>query len=254
MVAVFPFSCTQARLQARFSRLPDAGTWRHLVATRSLSAYLEEARGGPLRPWVAPFSRHSDAHDLERGIRAQFLLQIGETAHLAPAAWRPAIEWARWWAVLPLLPAIHGGSTPDWAREDRLLAGLLPAGGGIDGPAMRAVGAGRLYAALTAGEPLHQAWLLHWKGLWPDGGGGAVDTLLRLEALMEAHIRLFHELPPDQTWVAREALRRQLCNRFHRWLQEPANLFVFLLLVALDLERLRGDLVIRALYPGAHAG
>jgi hypothetical protein len=55
------------------------------------------------------------------------------------------------------------------------------------------------------------------------------------------------------TWELRRELRARLGLLFHRRLREPASPFIFLILTALDLERLRAELVGRALFGTAEA-
>ncbi|MEO5363643.1 MAG: hypothetical protein H7838_08475 [Magnetococcus sp. DMHC-8] len=47
---------------------------------------------------------------------------------------------------------------------------------------------------------------------------------------------------------ARQRLQQQLRELFRRQIGQPAALFIHLALLALDFERLRGGLVLRALY------
>ena len=77
----------------------------------------------------------------------------------------------------------------------------------------------------------------------------AIRNLERLTYLLIDHRRRFPLLAPEQAWPARDALRMTLRHLFHRYLLQPANPFVFLCLVACDLERLRRALVSRALFP-----
>ena len=53
---------------------------------------------------------------------------------------------------------------------------------------------------------------------------------------------------PNQVWTARQTLRSRLRLLFHQRLLQPVGPFVYLVLVGLDLERLRASLVDRALF------
>jgi hypothetical protein len=49
---------------------------------------------------------------------------------------------------------------------------------------------------------------------------------------------------------ARRALSSRLIALYRRAMLDPAAVFIFLALSALDIERLRGELVRRAIFPG----
>ena len=51
-------------------------------------------------------------------------------------------------------------------------------------------------------------------------------------------------------WALRRALQARLAAHFRRVMVHPAAPFVFLGLVALDFERLRGELLRRVAFPG----
>ncbi len=55
-------------------------------------------------------------------------------------------------------------------------------------------------------------------------------------------------LEPGASVASRRALRERLRGRFRYDLLQPATVFIFLALVGLDLERLRGELVARVLF------
>ncbi len=84
------FGYLQARLQTRYAELPTESDWQRLDGTRSLSGYLEEARGGLLRTWVKGFSGQSNCHDIERGVRGHFADAADALARFAPKPWKPA--------------------------------------------------------------------------------------------------------------------------------------------------------------------
>ena len=70
MTASLHFSYVQARAQARLASLPREPDWQRLEATRSLAAFLEEARATALKPWVAGLSGGSEAHAVTRSSMA----------------------------------------------------------------------------------------------------------------------------------------------------------------------------------------
>jgi hypothetical protein len=76
-------------------------------------------------------------------------------------------------------------------------------------------------------------------------------TLLdELARVLRAHLAAFHDPAVRDGWPLRRALEARLTLLFRRAMLDPAAAFVFLALAALDLERLRGELVRRAAFPG----
>ena len=250
MTASIPFSYVQARAQARLAALPGEPEWQRLEATRSLSAFLEEARATALKPWVASFSGVSDAHDIDRGIRAIYRSEIETAARWVPDAWAAAVRWVQWLPHLLVLgQALRTGEAPDWLARDPFLVGLLTTGGKLDPSALQEAGLDVFLGAVAAGADLPKTWLDGWRSRWPATGRRFRRNLNRLAAALADHHRLFLEADPARAWPLRRELDRHLRHQFHVFLLQPAGLFVYLALFALGLERLRAALVSRALFP-----
>jgi hypothetical protein len=246
IVAARPFAYAQARMQARCAALPDEAAWGRLAATRTLTACLAEARVLRFGPWVKGFSRHSGVHELERGLRLHFRDAVDALANWVPEGWRAAVAWTRWLPCLPLFAALaRGGTPPPWAREDYLLAALLDEAGEPRPAALAQAGLGPL---LADGDEVAAAWLREWRGRWPRCGGATRAGLTGFLALLGAHATAFRAAPPSAAWPLRRALRGELQHRFHLSPLQPVTAFIFLALVALDLERLRAELIGRALF------
>lgn len=245
IIAARPFGYAQARLQAWYARLPDEDAWARLAAARTLTAFLADARTASFGLWVKGFSRHSDVHDLERGLRMQFRGTVDMAADWVPDAWREAVAWTRWLPGLPLLARLaHGEPAPGWTSRDYLFAGFVDDHGAPRREALTLAGLAPLLSANDVGT----AWLREWRLRWPRCGHDARRALESLIEVLAAHRRLFRSAAPPDAWPARHALRGQLCRRFHRCLLQPATVFIFVALVALDLERLRAELIGRALF------
>ncbi len=252
MTASVAFGYVHARAQARLAGLPRESDWQRLEATRGLSAFLEEARATPLKPWVAGLSGASDAHDIDRGVRAMFRAEVAAAARWVPAGWRASVEWVQWLPHLRVIrQALAGGSAPDWLAHDLVLAAFVGSGGAMNLAALRAAGLGPLIAAAGEGD-LPAAWLAAWRGRWPSMRRRFQANLEGLVATLAAHQRLFLASDPNRTWPLRRELELRLRHLFHLYLVQPAGLFAYLALVAVGLERLRGALVSRALF-GAEA-
>ena len=238
------FAYAQARVQAQYAELPTEADWRRLSAARTLSGWLEEARSGALKRWVKGFSAHSDSHDLERGVRAQFVETVEQVASYLPRPWHEAVSWCRWLPLLGLFDHLHaGGTLPDWVVRDPRLALLLDDDGGLDPSALASQGIGGLLQG-DAGR----AWLAQWRRSWPRCKPAYLEAVDALALRCLTHLRDFREAPPDKAWSLRQGLRERLRFEFHLYLLQPASAFIFLAVVALDLERLRRALLDRALF------
>lgn len=96
---------------------------------------------------------------------------------------------------------------------------------------------------LTAPQATRAAWLVQWRRRWPTPAPG----LQRIETAVTSHIQRFARGGVRGAWSAREALERELRRLFRRSALCPEVAFAYLGLVALDLERLRAELVRRVL-------
>lgn len=247
------FEYAQARLQARLARLPDEGTWLRLSAVRGLPAYLESARATVIGPWVGGLGAGSDAGAVERTCRRLLLEAVAEVARWVPAPWADAVRWTRWVVYLPELEAwLRGGVSPRWEAESADLAAMLVVEEGTEG--RRITGEGRVFLeSLREERPLPAAWEEAWRARWPVCGEGSRLALDSLARLARTHGKAFARLSIHEAWPARRALRESLRHLFRRASQSPAAAFAYLLMLGLDLERLRADLMRRALFPRPEA-
>jgi hypothetical protein len=245
------FAYVQARVQARFGALIDDTLCHRLAADRGLSSFLEEARGTPLAHWVAGFSRFSDTHHIEQGLRQRFHDLIRETAGWVPEEWRDAVIWIAWLPELPLLRhLLKGDAAPPWATAGPLLGPRLREADNDIHRAVHDAGGGALLPEVDETWTPETAWVTHWHTLWPACSRPERDALEQLIALTRSHGAAFAATRPDQGWQERLGFRTQLRRLFRRGAMQPVALFAYLALVATDLERLRGTLVNRATYAG----
>jgi hypothetical protein len=243
-----------ARIQARISRLPSDGDWQRLTSARSLAAYLEEARATGLSEWVRAFSGLSQPHELDRGCRALARDAARMTADWAPPPWRAAIEWVGWLPSLPLLEHLaRGGDVPEWMTRDDRLRALLGDTDGLDSKALQAAGLDKLIPGVAAPE-VGMRWRTAWRERWPACGRQAGRDLDALAALVERHLDAFRHGTPESAWALRETLRDRVRIYLHLHVLQPVELFAYLALVLLDLERLRAELVRRAVFNSGRAG
>jgi hypothetical protein len=251
MRGALDFGYAQARVQARYAALPAETEWQRLAAARSLGAYLEEARIGPLGPWLKGISTVSEAHDVERGIRSLAWEQAQEVARWVPRAWRPAVRWVAWLPYLAVFEArARADPLPPWALQDARLQEVLEVQGAPPGtrPCKQ-----DLTPLLAPGdsEQMESRWLRGWQERWPESGRRASRPLSAFGQELAAHLRVFRRASPDTAWDLRRQLRERLRLRLHQRLLQPLAVFLYLALVLLDLERLRGELLRRCLFSPA---
>ncbi len=94
-------------------------------------------------------------------------------------------------------------------------------------------------------------WYAHWRTLWPKDATER-RALAALAETVKAHVaRLERSGPQDASAPYRRELAQTITRMFRRHGGTPTAAFCHLALVALDLERLRGGLVRRALFAPA---
>ncbi len=152
---------------------------------------------------------------------------------------------------LGLLAYLSRQSTPPlWVGRDYRLQQLLDADGRLSAEALLHAGLRPLLDGSVTGSGVGPAWRRGLRARLPRGGQDA--GLDGLEDKLDAHQRAFVAVPasalPGETWALRRGLRERLRLDFRHHALEPLNGFLFLALVALDLERLRQALLDRALF------
>ncbi len=246
----------QARLQARHGQREGESTWQRLATARQFAALVEIARQTSLRPWLVGITAPPSAHQIEAVMRGHWRRAVSETVGWMPSDWHAALAWC---ALLPDLPLLQhlarGAEASPWMQDDpdyRRLCALAPA---ERSGALAAAGLGDLAVIWGAPQPSgalwRQAWHAAWQARLPRGAGAASDSLQPLVAAVRAHAAAFAAAPPGPDAGLRRSLQDRLSLLLRRAALTPAAAFIHLALAALDLERLRGELLRRALFnPG----
>ena len=238
------WSYVQARLQARHGERLTEGDWRMLEAVRSPDHFIDRSRATALRRFSERLNIGMSSHAIERELRNAWRDYVAEVASWCPPDWRPAVLWCAPLPDLPSFAASLRGEAPRWVQEDAALAAFLELAQGatirsslvvlLPGPKREPTLAGRWYA--------------HWRSLWPQGAREC-RMLTALADTVKAHVARLDLASPQDTSVAyRRALAQAMSRMFRRHDASPIAVFCHLALVALDLERLRGGLVRRALF------
>jgi hypothetical protein len=239
----------QARLSARFGDRPDELAWRKLEHVRELPALVDVARNSAFRNWVGGISEVSMPHEIEAALRGHWRSHVTEVAAWMPDEWRAAVLWC---AVLPDVPVIahlaRGDPALAWMRDDPLYGDLVDA---EPGTCPWALGVGPL-APLATGwnDPgrLAALWRAEWERRAPDAG----DPVLRMDLgrALATHLAAFHDPLVKDGWPLRRVVEARLTLLFRRAMLDPMAVFAYVALIALDLERLRGEFLRRAAFPG----
>lgn len=217
----------QARMQARHGQRLDARAWGELCAQRDLAPFLAAARRTGLAHWLNELGEYAPGEVLELALRRRWYGLAAELAHWLPAAWGPALAAAAGLIDRPIGAWLASAHPPrDW------MARLDPA----------------LPEAAAQADSI-RAWVAHWRRLWPPLDAADRSALERLCQALQAHVAEFADLPPEAADAARGLLALDARRWFREFALTPAAAFAFLLLQALELERLRGELAIRALAP-----
>jgi hypothetical protein len=200
----------QARMQARHGARPEARAWAMVHASVSLGALLENARSSSLESWIAGLDPGAPRAEAERLLGDRLRGRIAEVARWMPDAWRPAV--------------LHTSSLIELPARQRELRGT--------GDEERAAAARR-------------EWIAAWRSLWPDGPAEEREALDELVRGVESHLERFARASPDDAEALRLALRLRVESIFRRHALGPAAVFAHLLLVALEAERLRAEIMER---------
>jgi hypothetical protein len=201
-----------------------------------------------LRRFTERLNAGMSSHAVERVLRAGWRDYVAEVAGWCLEDWRPVILWT---APLPDLPAIDAllrGEAPSWAQQDSLLAAFSDRD---RGSALRTSPLAVLLPEPSREKTLAARWYAHWRELLPHRGDER-RALIKLAEDVKTHVERLDQVGPQEASAShRHALAQAITRLFRRHGGTPIAVFCHLALVALDLERLRGGLVRRALFAPA---
>jgi len=182
-------------------------------------------------------------------LRAHWRATVAEVARWMPKAWQAAVLWCAVWPDLPVLQHLaRGGEPAAWMHDDPELRALCAAPAAERASSLAASAFGPLTLAWPAPESMARAWRAEWERRLPRPLGGVEDSLNQLAATVLKHGAAFAAAPPGPGWLLRRSLQARLSLLLRRAALEPAAAFIHVALCALDLERLRGELLGRALF------
>lgn len=241
-----------ARVQARHGQRASEVAWQQLETTREFGALLGAARSGALRAWVSGITAQATSTQIETVLRDHWRSLVAETTSWMPATWQAALAWC---AVVPELAALQhlarGGEPLAWMHEDGPWRELCAATPDSRASVLAAGAWGPLAGAWPAPESLMRVWQAEWERRLPRPLRDADQSLRQVVAALRRHGAAFAGAPPGSGALLRRALQARLSLLLRRATLEPAAAFIHLALSALDLERLRGELLRRSLFPKA---
>lgn len=265
MIGGLPIEYAYARACARLAQRPDERLWTQLHSARSVGAALDAVRASAAATYVSGVTWPAPLADLELAFRQQWRSRVEELARWAPDAWRAALRWTAHLVDLPALVHLAGDEPPaPWIAADPVLAAYARPDRGERRAALAAGPLAALATALEGAEPprgrdaaarrralLHaalRAWHRQWRARWPACDDEQRAGLDRLVARISSHAARFGTLAVEEAPTARQRLAADLDALLRRCPAQPAALYAYLALVALDLERLRGEILVRAAF------
>ena len=239
----------QARIQARHGERTRETTWQRLETIREFAPLLDAARNSPLRPWLVGIGAPGRSEQIEPVLRRHWREVVAEVARWMPPAWQPSLGWCAVWPELPVFAHLaRGGEAWPWMSDDPDWRAVCDAPAAAR-PVLIAGGAlGPLATAWAAPDSLSQAWAAEWRRRLPHPPADG-DSLSRVAGTLLTHAGDFAAAPAGTGAPLRRALQSRLAALLRRAALEPATAFIHLALCALDFERLRGELLGRALFP-----
>ncbi len=238
------WSYVQARLQARHGERLQDNDWRALEAAHSLDHFIERIRATSLRRFTESLNTRMSGHAIERTLRAAWRGYVAEIAAWVPPQWRPAVLWTAYVPDLPAVDAWRKGDVRDWMRQEPTVAELID-------------GAKKATLAPLIGESggaTAARWYTRWYSLLPQKQKADGRLLAEIADMVSAHVAQLAQAGAQETSRRyRHDLARAVTRLFRRHPAAPVAVFSHLLLVALDLERLRGGLTRRRLFHPGHA-
>jgi len=238
-----------ARLSARFGALPDEALWARLGALRDHGTLLEAVRASTLSRWIHGMAAGAGVHAIEAAVREAWRGEVRQVASWMPSAWQGAVLWWSTWLDLPLLQHVaRGAAVPSWLAHDPVYQDATIQSVQIrrgQGREERSHTLDEMRSVLATEADAGEAWLASWQRRCADGTAHGPADVTRLLIAGRAKTGGISSRP------VLHARRRAFALLFRRTLAEPAAAFCYLAIVAIDVERLRGELVRSVLFAAA---
>jgi hypothetical protein len=248
MAGLASFAYAQTRIQSRYGERADAGVWLKLHNILDLGSYLQTAQQTALRPWVLGLSSTYNSHDIEQALRQKYRQHVDEVASWMPVKWHRPLQWIKRLADLPTLQYLLAGGEPlEWMKSDPEISDFTGDDVQLRVQHIRTAGNQALVDSWQQHGSILSGWLSQWKSIRPesiyfDQGQKQLEKLL-LEQVQLQTRQQGKTLPGDY-----EIMLDRLRLVFRRSAFQPAAVCAYLAIVAIDVHRLRSDLMLRLLF------
>jgi hypothetical protein len=245
MTGVSIIAYAQARIQSRYGERADARVWLKLHNIQDLGSYLQTAQQTPLRHWVLGLSSSHSSHDIELALRQKYRRSIDEVASWMPTDWQKPLHWVKRLADLPALQYLADGGEPlDWMIADPDINGFIADDPLVCVQAIRQAGNSIMVDSWQQSGSILSGWLSQWNSLRPKSrySNRGLEPLEKLLHDQMHQQRNQQEVPLPGDY---EIILDQLRLIFRRYAFQPAAVFAYLAIVAIDLHRIRSDLMQR---------
>jgi hypothetical protein len=233
-----------ARIGARVGERPNEAAWRAIAGIRGFAAFLDAARTPPFRRWTSGIAADAEPHGVEAVLLTHWRVLVDELRAWMPEQWQAAITWAGALGDLPVAQYLARGGIPlPWMRDDPAYRELSCNGGPpTSGPLAP------LARTWTNPEGFFRVWIDEWSLRIPRRYGAERSAIADYARLLVADRTARTDSSGSDGTLARRALVSRLAALYRRAMLDPAAAFIFLALSAIDMERLRGELLRRAIF------
>lgn len=232
-----------ARISARFGERPNEAAWRAIAVVRGFAAFLDAARSPPFRHWISGITADAGPHAVEAALVGHWRALVDELRGWMPERWHDAISWAGALVDLPVAQYLaRGGAALPWMQDDPVYREL-------GRNAAASPSRSPLAVAWTHPEGLFRAWGAEWSRRIPRIAWAEPAAIANCARLLLAHRAALADPSIGDGALLRRALVSRLTALYRQATLDPAAAFIFLALSALDMERLRGELLRRAIFP-----
>lgn len=239
------FSYSQARLAAQHALLLPEEEWRSIESIKEFNVFLDMVRNSNLGRWLS-HSAYRHEHEIELRLRKQFRNYIAHISSWQPAPWQKAIQWCQILLYLPWLKLLWKNKPNDltWAERDELLSCV---GNDQEGAASYN-GLIMLRQGIENDESALNTWLAVWYDLWPSHDSQDALQLKKLETFWKDFLGHLHEQDLNDIGLLDEKMLSSLHTWFRNQSQKPVSAYILLSLSAIELFRLRRELLKRCFY------
>ena len=257
MIVIPGAAYAQARIQSRYGRRAEADVWFKLHNIHDLGSYLQTAQQMPLRHWVLGLDLDQSSHQIELTLRQKYRSHVDEVASWMPRDWKKSLRWIKRLVDLPVLQyLVDGGEPLVWMHADPEIARFI-----TDDPrsrlqAIQQADNGIMVDSWQQSGSILTGWSTQWDALRPASRLQNQGIEL-LERLLHDHMKMQSKHQEATPPTEYEHITERLRLVYRRYAFLPAAVFAYLAMVAVDIHRLRNDLMQRLYFqqvPDRHLG